>query len=124
MIEETFRGPKVEEKIYYREHPPHVGWGWMLLAGLIIGSFLSAWFSSDFRFGMVPDLWSQQVGSNAWYRWLAAFAGGILLGIGSRWADGCTSGHGISGTLQLVVSSWIAVICFFVGGVATAFILF
>jgi uncharacterized membrane protein YedE/YeeE len=55
---------------------------------------------------------------------MVAFIGGVVLGIGARWADGCTSGHGISGTLQLVVSSWVAVICFFIGGVATAFLLF
>ena len=35
-------------------------------------------------------------------------------------AGGCTSGHGISGTLQLNVASWIAVICFFVGGAVVA----
>jgi hypothetical protein len=46
------------------------------------------------------------------------------MGIGARWAGGCTSGHGISGTLQLAVSSWLAVLCFFAGGVATAMILY
>jgi predicted PurR-regulated permease PerM len=69
---------------------------------------------------VVPELWERRIGSNALLRWLTAFIGDILLGIGSRWADGCTSGHGISGTLQLVVSSWIAAICFFIGGVLTA----
>ncbi|MCR3883022.1 MAG: YeeE/YedE family protein [Methanothrix sp.] len=44
--------------------------------------------------------------------------------MGARWAGGCTSGHGISGTLQLAASSWVAVIAFFVGGVATAMVLF
>ena len=43
---------------------------------------------------------------------------------GARLAGGCTSGHGISGTLQLAVSSWIAVICFFVGGIVTALLLY
>jgi len=33
-------------------------------------------------------------------------------------------GHGISGTLQLTVSSWIAAICFFVGGIAMATLIF
>jgi hypothetical protein len=73
---------------------------------------------------MVPELWERRIGSSAFLRWLTAFSGGILLGIGSRWADGCTSGHGISGTLQLVVSSWIAAICFFIGGVLTALLIF
>jgi uncharacterized membrane protein YedE/YeeE len=124
MIEKLLRGPKVEGRAYYRENPPEIGWGWMLLAGLVVGAFLSAYWSGDFRLGMVPPMWEDRIGGGAFHRWLTAFGGGILLGIGSRWADGCTSGHGISGTLQLVVSSWVAVICFFVGGVLTALIMF
>ena len=124
MIERFFKGRQVEERAYYRENPPEIGWGWMLLAGVVIGSFLSAWISGDFRSVMVPELWEQRIGSSAFLRWLTAFSGGILLGIGSRWADGCTSGHGISGTLQLVVSSWVAALCFFIGGVLTALIIF
>ena len=51
----------------------------------------------------------------------------VLLGLmafGARMADGCTSGHGISGAMQLSVGSWIALLGFFVGGVATAMLLF
>ncbi|NLG27672.1 MAG: YeeE/YedE family protein, partial [Chloroflexi bacterium] len=55
---------------------------------------------------------------------VVALVGGVFLGLGARWADGCTSGHGISGTLQLAVSSWISAICFFIGGIVTAYILF
>jgi uncharacterized membrane protein YedE/YeeE len=46
------------------------------------------------------------------------------MGFGSRWAGGCTSGHGISGTLQLAVSSWLAALFFFVGGIASATLIF
>ena len=46
------------------------------------------------------------------------------MAFGARMAGGCTSGHGISGTLQLSVGSWIAVVCFFVGGIATALLMF
>jgi hypothetical protein len=42
MIERLIRGTEVEERAYYREHPPDMGWGWMLLVGIMIGSFLSA----------------------------------------------------------------------------------
>jgi uncharacterized membrane protein YedE/YeeE len=124
MIEKLLRSPEVEERAYYRENPPEIGWGWMLLVGIVIGAFLSAYFSADLRLVMVPPFWEDRIGTSTALRWLTAFGGGILLGIGSRWSDGCTSGHGISGTLQLVVSSWVAVICFFVGGVLTALIIF
>jgi hypothetical protein len=48
----------------------------------------------------------------------------MLMAFGARLAGGCTSGHGISGTLQLSVGSWIAVLAFFVGGVAVALSLY
>ena len=38
------------------------------------------------------------------------------MAFGARLAGGCTSGHGISGALQLSVGSWIALACFFAGG--------
>lgn len=50
--------------------------------------------------------------------------GGFLVGFGARWADGCTSGHGITGLAQLQLSSLVAVVGFFVGGlVSTHFLL-
>jgi uncharacterized protein len=42
--------------------------------------------------------------------------GGLLIGFGSRYADGCTSGHAISGLSNLQIPSLKAVIGFFVGG--------
>jgi uncharacterized membrane protein YedE/YeeE len=53
-----------------------------------------------------------------------AFPGGMLMAFGARLAGGCTSGHGISGTLQLNLASWITVICIFIGGVVVALPLF
>ncbi|HCX22598.1 MAG: YeeE/YedE family protein [Flammeovirgaceae bacterium] len=42
--------------------------------------------------------------------------GGILVGFGTRYADGCTSGHAISGLSNLQLPSLIAVVGFFIGG--------
>lgn len=42
--------------------------------------------------------------------------GGILVGFGTRYAGGCTSGHAISGLSNLQLPSLIAVIGFFIGG--------
>ena len=72
----------------------------------------------------VPALWAQEIGESPLIRLLGAVVGGIFLGFGARWADGCTSGHGISGTMQLTLSSWISAIFFFVGGILAAFFLF
>lgn len=50
--------------------------------------------------------------------------GGVLIGFGSRYAGGCTSGHAITGLSNLQIPSLKAVIGFFVGGlIMTHFIL-
>jgi len=46
--------------------------------------------------------------------------GGILIGFGSRYAGGCTSGHAISGLSNLQIPSLKAVIGFFLGGLIMA----
>lgn len=50
--------------------------------------------------------------------------GGVLIGFGSRYAGGCTSGHAISGLSNLQVPSLKAVIGFFVGGLVMAHLIF
>ena len=46
--------------------------------------------------------------------------GGMLIGFGSRYAGGCTSGHAISGLSNLQIPSLKAVIGFFIGGLIMA----
>ncbi len=47
-------------------------------------------------------------------------AGGFLVGFGTRYAGGCTSGHAIMGLSNLQVPSLIATICFMIGGIVMA----
>lgn len=49
--------------------------------------------------------------------------GGFLVGFGTRYAGGCTSGHAISGLSNLQIPSLIAVIGFFIGGLTMAWII-
>lgn len=49
--------------------------------------------------------------------------GGFLVGFGARYADGCTSGHAISGLANLQLSSLAAVVGFFVGGLIVTHLL-
>jgi uncharacterized membrane protein YedE/YeeE len=125
MIESLFRGRKqVGEKAYYRKFPPVVDWEWMLVLGVVIGGLISALLSGDFRWEWVPPAWAEAASASNAVRWAVALIGGIFLGFGARWAGGCTSGHGISGALQLAVSGWIAAACFFVGGIASAMLIY
>jgi uncharacterized membrane protein YedE/YeeE len=50
--------------------------------------------------------------------------GGLLVGFGSRYSGGCTSGHAISGLSNLQLPSLIAVIGFFIGGLIMTFLIF
>ena len=50
--------------------------------------------------------------------------GGFLIGFGTRWAGGCTSGHAISGLSNLQLPSLIAVVGFFIGGLVMTHLLF
>lgn len=50
--------------------------------------------------------------------------GGMLIGFGTRYAGGCTSGHAISGLSDFQRSSLIAVVGFFIGGLIMSFVLF
>jgi uncharacterized membrane protein YedE/YeeE len=49
--------------------------------------------------------------------------GGILIGFGTRYAGGCTSGHAISGLSNLQLPSLIAVIGFFIGGLTMTWLI-
>ena len=125
MIEEAINGEETKQRPYYKKIKLKINWQMMLVVGVVLGSFLSAIISGDLQFDVwVPSLWASAFGDSAVFRVVVALAGGIILGFGSRFAGGCTSGHGISGTLQLAVSSWVSAIFFFVGGIITAHIIF
>jgi len=123
-IERLFRGKKVELKLYYQEIKLVLDWQGMLVLGIVIGSLISAMLSGDFHWQWVPSMWASAFGTSPVLRVVVALIGGVWLGFGARWAGGCTSGHGISGTLQLAVSSWISAICFFIGGILMTQFLF
>ena len=96
--------------------------------GFLLGSFLGALGSSlssrSFRLGAVPSLWRERFGPSVAKRLIASFVGGVVILYGARLADGCTSGHGISGSLQLAVSSLTFFIVLFLSGIVTAFMMF
>lgn len=103
---------------------PKIDWEWMLVIGVFIGAFISSRLSGDRTSEDVPDLWRKRFGEGVSKRFAAAFIGGAVMMFGARLAQGCTSGHGISGAMQLAVSSWVFVVVLFLSGVGTAFLLY
>lgn len=124
MIEHAVRGKAVLDRAYYKQFAPKVDWEWMLVLGVVIGAGATALLTGAFALVWVPPSFEAAFGPSVPLRLAVALAGGVLMGIGSRWAGGCTSGHGISGTLQLALSSWVAVFVFFASGILFAFLLY
>jgi len=109
---------------YFKDNPPRVGWEFVFVVATIFGGAIAAVTGGEFTNQWLPPLWIERFGDSTALRAAVACGGGILMAFGARFAGGCTSGHGISGTLQLNVASWISLICFFIGGVAVAMLLF
>ncbi len=124
MLRRLFDRRGVERNPYYREVRPVVDWEWMLVLGVVLGALLSSLLSGTFELTLEHATWKAYFGDTPLLRVLTALAGGTAMGFGARWAGGCTSGHGISGTLQWSASSWLGAIMFFVGGIVAARLLF
>ena len=103
---------------------PIFDWQMALDFALVAGAFIAAKLGGTFRSEKVPTLWAERFGPSVKKRFAAAFIGGFILIFGARMAGGCTSGHGISGGLQLAVSSWTFFMSMFISGIVAAVALF
>lgn len=81
-----------------------VDWGVLLVVGILVGSFVAAKASGEFRV-RVPD--AAQV--------VRSIAGGLGMGIGASWAGGCTIGNAMVETAQFSFQGWIAFLFMFLG---------
>jgi uncharacterized membrane protein YedE/YeeE len=86
-----------------------VAWRAAFIAGLVAAPAVFGVFAT------LPD-----VAIDAGYPLL--MVAGILVGVGTRYAAGCTSGHGVCGLARLSPRSLIATLTFMVAGFATVFI--
>jgi uncharacterized membrane protein YedE/YeeE len=116
-------------------------WNLVFLVGSIVGGFIAKQFlSSDIGVAISPatidDLSKLGIAAPVSLQpaelfsldailsikgFLVLAVGGLLVGFGSRYAGGCTSGHAISGLSDLQVPSIIAVVGFFIGGLIMTF---
>lgn len=118
-------------------------WNLWVLLGLVLGGYLGSHLNNSNQINLnektVNELHkiglsatdgyapNEIIGKGVDLDWNTVFilaVGGLLIGFGSRYAGGCTSGHAISGLSNLQIPSLIAVIGFFVGGlICTHFLL-
>jgi uncharacterized membrane protein YedE/YeeE len=84
-------------------------WRWLFLIGLMAGG----WLYHALTGNPYPS-----IGSN----YPLAIAAGLLVGIGVKIGNGCTSGHGVCGIGRLSPRSIVATIAFMLAGIVTVFI--
>ena len=89
-------------------------WNLFFVVGIGIGGYIAANFLTTGELQLLPPHFYTAEGM------VKLFLGGILVGFGTRYAGGCTSGHAISGLSTMQLSSLKAVISFFIGGVISA----
>ena len=116
----------VAQNAYYKTTKPIVDWQFLLVLGIPVGAYLAARLSRGaIHFSTeLPEAWVNRFGTSGGRRWALGILGGILVGFGARFADGCTSGHGLSGGLQLAVSGFLFLIAMMAAGIVAARLIF
>jgi hypothetical protein len=80
-------------------------WEMIFLIGAFLSGLILSLLRKDFKFQLIYRGWAKTEGNSATKRILWAFAGGFILVFGARMAGGCTSGHILSGGMQIAASS-------------------
>jgi len=106
-----------KSRAYFKDSPPRVDWEFVFVVTVIAGGAIAAFTGGEFANEWLSSMWVTRFGDSIALRAMLAFGGGMLMAFGAHLAGGCSSGHGISGTLQLNLAAWISLICFFIGGV-------
>ena len=120
-------------------------WNLVVMLGTVIGGYIGSHFlTNDFAVHINPETVSDlnalgfksagkaylptELFDNSAFvslkELLILAIGGLLVGFGTRYAGGCTSGHAISGLSNLQLPSLIAVVGFFIGGLVMIHFLF
>jgi len=107
--------PKIHKKIFSSISGSNA-WKVYFIVGIAIGSFISISFLSTETVQFLPEQYYSPSG------YIQLLIGGILVGFGTRYANGCTSGHTITGFSLLNIGSIKSTISFFVGGLIYTYI--
>ncbi len=121
----SFVDPGITQIDYVVKHLSGAKNWWQVatVVGIALGAFVSSSLSGTRRVSVSP-IWKTALGSPSLrLRMVLAYFSGFLLLLGARMADGCTSGHGVSGMAQLAISSFITVASMFAGGMIVALFL-
>jgi uncharacterized membrane protein YedE/YeeE len=100
-----------------------------IVGGLVDGSgrnnaaerivFLAALFGAPFLLSLA---WNAPVSTHLTSNWTVVIAAGLLVGIGTRIANGCTSGHGVCGISRLSLRGIVATVFYLLAGGLTVLV--
>ncbi len=111
---------------YFQRRAVTSGRNWRLpfVAGLFLGGVLSAVLGGGWSLTWALGRFDAALGLGhaATLAWM--FVGGLFVGVGTRLANGCTSGHGIFGLSNFEWPSLVAVVTFMLGGIITTQLLY
>ena len=124
LFEQTIAAEHVASNEYFTKTKVRIDWQFMLVVGIVLGALISSTTDKSFRLESVPPTWEKRFGPSIGKRAAGAFVGGIIAMVGARLAGGCPSGHGLSGMMQLSISSFVALAMFFGVGVWVAHIVY
>ncbi len=118
--------PALANNTYFKfVMPPGITWEVILVLGVLVGAFVSAKLSGDFKVSAVPDeQWKRVFGAAVWKRWLIAFAGGIIMQIAAGIAGGCTSGLALGGGILLAPAAFIFIAGMFMSGIPMTMLIY
>ena len=120
LLERVVAPERVAANEYFTTSKVKVDWQFMLVSGIFLGALISSVTDRSFKWESVPPVWAKRFGNSPIKRAVGAVLGGIVAMVGARMADGCPSGHGLSGMMQFSVSSLAALCLFFGVGIAVA----
>ena len=120
LLERAVAPERVAANEYFTTSKVKVDWQFMLVGGIFLGALISSVTDRSFKWESVPPVWAKRFGNSPIKRAVGAVLGGIVAMVGARMADGCPSGHGLSGMMQFSVSSLAALCLFFGVGIAVA----
>lgn len=94
----------------FRRQPGDIGWRFAFVSGLILAPIIWQLFKE------LPPI---QIDTS----YLIMALAGLIVGLGTRYASGCTSGHGICGLSRMSPRSIVATLTFITTGVVTVYLI-
>ncbi len=109
----TFTGPSANTLMFFLTPNPVLEFDVGLIPGVVIGAFSASHLAGEFKF--------QGYEGEAVMR--RSMTGAVLMGFGGMLAGGCAIGAGVTGGSIFVATAWLALLCMWIGAMATDYLI-